>query len=512
MRLPRSSGVLLHPTSLPSPHGIGDLGPEAYRFADFLSETGQRIWQVLPLGPTGHTHSPYQSYSAFAGNPLLVSLPPLVGEGLLDGRALETAPAFTETSVDYEAVTAFQEAAMRHASRRFHEGGAPHLREEYDRFCAENASWLDDYALFRAVKEVHGGAAWHTWDAGLVRREPDALRSWQDRLRPETDDLKFQQFLFFRQWRDLRNYCRDRGIVIMGDIPIYVAHDSSDVWSHPDLFDLDETGAPTVVAGVPPDYFSATGQYWGNPIYRWDVMAARGYAWWIDRIRSMLSMMDILRIDHFRGFEAYWVIPAAETTAVNGHWEAGPRDDLFHAIQNALGTAPLVAENLGLITDEVEALRKRFEFPGMGVLQFAFGPDIRHAGFLPHQYYPNLVAYTGTHDNDTFIGWWQAKGEGTTMSRAAIRQERDFARRYMATTGKDIHWVGIRVIMASVADTAVFPLQDILGLGSEARMNTPGTSGDHNWRWRFRTGALTPDAGERLREMTELYGRLPDGR
>ncbi|MEA3364736.1 MAG: 4-alpha-glucanotransferase, partial [Candidatus Hydrogenedentes bacterium] len=293
------------------------------------------------------------------------------------------------------------------------------------------------------------------------------------------------------------------------DIPIYVAHDSSDVWSHPDLFHLDEKGLPTVVAGVPPDYFSATGQYWGNPIYRWDVMASRQYTWWTDRIRMMLSMVDILRIDHFRGFEAYWAIPAKEETAVNGHWETGPRDDLFHAIMNPLGKLPLVAENLGLITPEVEELRKRFEFPGMGVLQFAFGPDIDHAGFLPHEYYPNMVAYTGTHDNDTFIGWWNAGGKDTTMSKTDIKKERNFARKYMAASGKDINWVGIRVIMSSVADTAVFPLQDILGLGSETRMNTPGTSGNHNWRWRFTGETLTPNLGDRLREMTEIYGRLP---
>ncbi len=512
MRLPRSSGVLLHPTSLPSPHGIGDLGPEARRFADFLHAAGQRIWQVLPLGPTGHTHSPYQSYSAFAGNPLLVDLSSLVPDNLLDGRELESSGVFSEASVDYDAAAAFKEEAMRRASHRFHDGAAPHLQEEYDRFCVENATWLDDYALFRAIKDAHGGDAWHTWDDGLARREPQSLRAWQERLEAETLDVKFRQFLFFRQWHALREYCRERGIAIMGDIPIYVAHDSSDVWSHPDQFHLDEAGKPTVVAGVPPDYFSATGQYWGNPIYRWDVMASQGYAWWIGRIRSMFSIMDILRIDHFRGFESYWVIPATETTAVNGHWEAGPRDALFHAIQNALGTVPLVAENLGLITDEVEALRQRFEFPGMGVLQFAFGPDIDRAGFLPHQYYPNLVAYTGTHDNDTLLGWWQTQGEGTTMSQTALQQERDFARRYMAASGKDIHWVGIRVIMASVADTAVFPLQDVLGLGSEARMNTPGTSGGQNWRWRYPAAALTPDVGERLRELTEIYGRLPGNR
>ncbi len=500
---------MLHPTSLPSHHGIGDLGGEACRFADFLRDAGQRIWQVLPLGPTGHTNSPYQCYSAFAGNPLLVSLDRLVEEGLLSRDVLESVPAFHEASIEYDKVTAFKEGALRQASRNFHGGHAQHLREEFERFCAENASWLDDYALFRAVKETCNGVAWNQWEEGLVRREPDALRAWHEKLRTQIADLKFWQFLFFRQWRHLKDYCRERGIAIMGDIPIYVAHDSSDVWSHPDLFHLDEKGSPTIVAGVPPDYFSATGQYWGNPIYRWDIMASRGYSWWNERIRTMLSMMDILRIDHFRGFEAYWVIPAHEETAVNGHWEPGPRDDLFLAIQNALGQVPLVAENLGLITEEVEALRKRFEFPGMGVLQFAFGPDIEHAGFLPHEYYPNMVAYTGTHDNDTFIGWWRGNGQSTTLTRKTIKQERDFARKYMATSGREINWVGIRVIMASVADTAIFPLQDVLGLGSEARMNTPGTSGDHNWRWRFKANALTPAIAERFRQLTELYGRLP---
>jgi len=509
VRLPRSSGVLLHPTSLPGEHGIGDLGTEAYRFADFLHESGQRLWQVLPLGPTGPANSPYQCYSAHAGNPLLVNLPRLVEEGLLDAAAVESAPGFDRASVDYNSVAQFKEAALRKASRRFHEGGADYLQADYVRFCSDNASWLDDYALFRALKEAHNGVSWNQWEESLVRRDADALRSWKDRLARQIEDSMFAQFLFFRQWRALKDYCRGHGIEIMGDIPIYVAHDSSDVWSHPDLFHLDEKGSPTIVAGVPPDYFSATGQYWGNPIYRWDEMASRGYAWWTDRVRAMLSVMDILRIDHFRGFEAYWVIPAQEKTAVNGHWEPGPRDDLFHAIHNALGQVRLVAENLGLITEEVEALRKRFEFPGMGVLQFAFGPDADHSGFLPHEYYPNMVAYTGTHDNDTFIGWWRAEGEDTTMSRSAVKKERNFARKYMATSGKDINWVGIRVVMASVADTAIFPLQDILGLGSEARMNTPGTSGDHNWRWRFAREALTPNLGERLRELTETYGRLP---
>lgn len=509
MRLPRSSGVLLHPTSLPAGHGIGDLGPEAYRFADFLAASGQRIWQVLPLGPTGHTNSPYQCYSAYAGNPLLISLPLLIEDGLLDADSITKAPEFDGAYVDYGKVTQFKKSTLQAASRRFFEGGADHLRGEYERFCSDNAAWLDDYALFRALKAAQGEAAWNEWEESLIRRDENALAAWKDKLRSQIEDLMFAQFLFFRQWRALKEYCQERHVAIMGDIPIYVAHDSSDVWSHPDLFHLDEKGSPTVVAGVPPDYFSATGQYWGNPIYRWDVMASRQYAWWTDRIRMMLSMVDILRIDHFRGFEAYWAIPAGEDTAVNGHWEEGPRDDLFHAIKNTLGKLPLVAENLGLITPEVEELRERFELPGMGVLQFAFGPDIDHAGFLPHQYYPNMVAYTGTHDNDTFIGWWNATDKDSTMSKTDIKKERTFARKYMATSGKDINWVGIRIIMASVADTAIFPLQDILGLGSEARMNTPGTSGAHNWRWRFTPETLTPEVGERFREITEIYGRLP---
>lgn len=503
--------MLLHPTSLPGRHGNGDLGPEAYRFVDFLVECGQRIWQVLPLGPTGYGDSPYQCFSAFAGNPLLISLEKLRDDGLLTAAEVDEAPAFPEDAVDFGWVIDFRQRLLHTASARFYQRGPGSHWDAYDAFCRDHAFWLEDYALFMAIKAAHGGGPWTSWEPEIARREPAALDAWRNRLGDEILAQRFMQFQFFTQWNALKAYCREHGIEVMGDTPIYVAHDSTDVWAHPELYHLDETGAPTVVAGVPPDYFSATGQLWGNPIYRWDVHAASGYQWWIERVRASLRMVDILRIDHFRGFEAYWEVPASEETAIEGRWVPGPNEGLFHAMQNALGPLPLVAENLGLITDEVEALRRRFEFPGMAVLQFAFGPDVKSAGFLPHEYYPDLVAYTGTHDNATTVGWWQDADHQTGVkTRDWARKTKAFARKYLDTTGRDINWVAIRTVMASVADTAVIPLQDLLGLGNEARMNAPGTTGGGNWRWRFRAGALTEAIAARLRDLTEIYGRLPE--
>ncbi len=495
---------------MPGCFGIGALGAEACRFADYLEGAGQQVWQVLPLGPTGFADSPYQCFSAFAGNPLLICLETLAEQGALRTEELDTPPPFPEKEVDFGWVIEFKYGLLRQASARFAAEASPEEREAFEAFCGEHAAWLDDFALFMAAKQAHGGAVWNTWDARLTQREPDALEHWWHRLAKEVHAQKYWQFEFHRQWLALKHYCNERGIRIMGDIPIYVAHDSADVWAHRELFHLDDEGNPSVVAGVPPDYFSATGQLWGNPIYRWERCAETGFTWWIERLRATFALVDVLRIDHFRGFEDYWEVPAGEETAENGRWVPGPRGELFRAIQEALGPLPIVAENLGYITKEVEALRKEFSFPGMGVLQFAFGPDIDSAGLLPHEYYPDMVAYTGTHDNDATLGWWKgSKEQGAAEDPIHFRKTRTFARKYLATSGRDINWVGIRAIMASVADTAVFPLQDILSLGSEARMNIPGTTGGKNWRWRFAAEQLAEESQKRLRNLTEIYGRLP---
>ncbi len=499
---PRSSGILLHPTSLPGRFGIGELGPEAGRFVEFLSLARQRLWQVLPLGPTGYGDSPYQSFSAFAGNPLLISLEALAGEGLLSRDDLAGAPAFPAQAVDYGAVRAFKLPLLARAVR------PGRLRGEFENFCAANAAWLDDYALFMSLKEVHGGeAAWTRWRPAIARREPEALEHWRHRLASQIECVKFEQFLFFRQWEALRSACRAAGIRVMGDLPIYVAHDSADVWAHPGYFRLDERGDPEAVSGVPPDYFSATGQLWGNPIYRWDALAEDGYRWWIERFRSAFRLFDMLRVDHFRGFEGYWEVPAGETTARNGRWVKGPGAALFRAVEEELGQLPIVAENLGVITPEVENLRGQFGFPGMAVLQFAFGKDPQAPSFKPHNYTRNLAAYSGTHDNDTAAGWWNSTGEGdSTRTAEDVAREKDYARDYLATNGREINWVLIRALMQSVADTVLFPLQDVLGLGSDARMNLPATSSG-NWRWRFCWEMLEPAHAARLARMAELYDR-----
>lgn len=502
MAFPRSSGILLHPTSLPGRYGIGDLGPEAHRFIDFLADAGQRIWQVLPLGPTGYGDSPYQLFSAFAGNPLLVSLDQLAGEGLLSRDELAQSPRFPADEVDYGRVIRFKLPLLRAAFERF-EGSA-----DFDAFRHANAAWLDDFALFMALKAAHGGeAVWSRWEPQVAARRPAAMAEWRARLAKEIEALEFAQYLFARQWRSLHSHARERGIRIMGDLPIYVAHDSADVWANPGLFQLDPAGDPAVMSGVPPDYFSATGQLWGNPIYRWDRMAENGFGWWIGRLRAALAQVDIVRVDHFRGLEAYWEVPAGETTARNGRWVKGPGAALFDALQQALGELPIVAENLGVITPEVEAIRTQFGFPGMAILQFAFGKDPQAPDFKPHNYPRDRVAYTGTHDNDTTVGWWSSAGVGdSTRTAADILEERAFTRKYLATDGREMHWVFIRALMASVADTVLFPLQDVLGLGSAARMNTPAVPSG-NWRWRYRAEMLTPAIAQRLKEMVSIYDR-----
>ena len=497
MRFPRSSGILLHPTSLPGQYGIGDLGDEAYRFVDSLADAKQSLWQVLPLGPTGYGDSPYQCFSAFAGNPLLISPDRLIADGLLTADDVRRVPPFPADQVDYGQVIPYKFDLLRRAAQRFESGASRSLAAAFDAFCREQASWLDDFALFMALKDAHAGAVWNTWAEAIARREPEALRRWRDRLAQAVFSHQFFQFLFFRQWFAVKQYANERGIRIVGDIPIFVAYDSADVWSHPDLFFLDAHGNPTVVAGVPPDVFTETGQLWGNQLYRWDVMQRQSYAWWIERFRATLTQVDILRIDHFIGFTRYWEVPAGEKTAINGKWVPGPGRAIFLAVEQALGKLPIIAEDLGVLTPQVEALRDQFEFPGMKIVQFAFTDDGDNP-FLPHNYPRNCVVYTGTHDNDTSVGWF----------KSAPAREHSFAQRYLARSGDDIAYDFIRAALSSVADTVIVPLQDVLALGSEARMNFPGRPSG-NWVWRFRRDMLGEWQLKRLREMAELYGRAP---
>ena len=508
MKFPRCSGILLHFTSLPGRFGIGDFGPCAYEFADFLHAAGQKLWQVLPLNPTGYADSPYQCFSAFAGNPMLLSLERLRDQGLLHESDLARAPKFPDGSIDYGPVIEFKMSALRRAAENFFANASHSDRPAFDQFCANSRAWLDDYALFMACKDAHAGVMWTLWDPPIRQRTPQALGEWSAKLATEIRAYKFWQFQFFQQWEKLKSYCQQRNIRLMGDVPIYVAHDSADVWSHPELFCLDEMGRPTVVSGVPPDYFSATGQLWGNPIYRWDLLAADGYQWWIDRFRASLSLFDMVRLDHFRGFESYWEVPGTETTAINGRWVQGPGENFLSALQNAFGPLPIVAENLGVITPSVENLRHQFGLPGMSLLQFAFGNDPQGPSFRPHSYSRDLAAYTGGHDNDTTIGWWNSSGAGdSTRSPEDVRKEHDFARAYLNfQDDSEINWVMIRAVLASVANVAVVPMQDVLGLGTEARMNLPGTVSG-NWKWRYRPGALTADLSTRLRTLVSLYDR-----
>jgi 4-alpha-glucanotransferase len=506
VNFPRSSGILLHPTSLPSPFGIGDLGDSAFEFADFLKSSGQRYWQMLPVGPTGYGDSPYQCFSAFAGNSLLISPVRLMEEGLVTAADLESAPNFRENRVDYGPVIDWKTQLLRLAFERFviTEGfNAPQFVE----FTQAAAYWLDDYALFRALKNAQDGKSWNQWEPHVARREPEALRAAGEHLRSQILAEKFYQYLFFKQWRALRSYCHENGIQIVGDIPIFVAFDSADVWAHPDQFKLNEKGDPIVVAGVPPDYFSATGQLWGNPIYNWDRMRADGFRWWIDRVKATLELFDVVRIDHFRGFAASWEVPGGDKTAEHGQWVNVPGRQLFEAIKGALGTLPIIAEDLGVITPDVEVLRDQFGFPGMRIMQFAFGGDPKNHD-LPHNYVRNCVAYTGTHDNDTVVGWFTSKaGPGSTRDDAQVERERRFCLEYLNSDGHEINWDFTRALMASVADIVVVPAQDLLGLGNESRMNLPATT-SNNWDWRLKGGALTEEIGLRLRRMTEVYGRV----
>jgi 4-alpha-glucanotransferase len=507
MKFQRSSGILLHPTSLPGRYGIGELGFEAYQFVDALVRARQSLWQVLPLGPTGYGDSPYQSFSAFAGNTLLISLDLLVKEGLLTEEDLAGAPAFSEERVDFGGVIEFKNAQLERAFERFKQRGSENLRRAFEVFGRYAASWLDDYALFRAVKNRQDGKVWSEWDRELALRDEAALAGTREELADEIEAQEFYQFLFFRQWAALKKYANHKGVSIVGDIPIFVSYDSADVWTHPDLFKLDEHGKPLVVAGVPPDYFSATGQLWGNPIYDWRRMREDEFAWWRERVSTCFELMDILRIDHFRGFAATWEIPAGHETAEHGRWVEVPGRELFSALREKLGTdLPIIAENLGLITPDVERLRRQFGFPGMRILQFGFSSDADNK-FLPHNYEREDVAYTGTHDNDTTLGWFNAQeGVGSTRTAAQIEKEREYCLKYLDTDGREIHWDFIRAVFASVADIAIIPLQDVIGLGTEARMNLPASTGG-NWDWRLRKGDLKEGMLARLSELSDIYGR-----
>jgi len=500
----RTAGLLLHPTSLPGRFGIGDLGPAAHAFVDFLFAAGLGAWQVLPLVPTGYGDSPYQGLDALAGNPLLVSPQLLLEEGLLLEAELGTPPGPGE-QVDYGAVIAWKTGLLRQVAERFEARASPARKAELAAF-RDASPWLDDSCLFAALKGAHGGLAWSRWEPALAAREPAALEKARRELKAELRAQAIAQFLFAGQWAALRARCAERRVRLIGDLPIYPALDSAEVWAFPELFELDERGAPTVVAGVPPDYFSADGQRWGNPVYRWRERAAQCFAFFAERARATLRQVDVVRLDHFRGFEAYWAIPASAPTAASGEWRPGPGEALFAALEQALGGLPFIAENLGVITPAVEALRRRFSLPGMAVLQFAFGDDPQARSFQPHRYQRDTVAYTGTHDNDTAVGWWRSEGGDSTRSAEAVRREKAFARAYLGTDGAEMNWVLIRAALASVASLAVVPAQDVLGLGSEARMNRPATAGG-NWRWRLREGALGPALAERLGELCALYER-----
>jgi len=495
----RISGILLHPTSLPSQWGIGDLGPGAHQFIDFLHASRQGVWQMLPMGPTGYGDSPYQTLSAFAGNPMLISPDLLLEEGLLQEGDFEL-PSFPDEHVDFANVIPFKYGILRKAHANFLKGDFSEIEQRYNSFCTAHAQWLDDFCLFAALKGFHQGKPWISWSVDLVQRKPQALATWSKKLGKEIKRHSFIQFLFYDQWQELHSYATSQDIKLIGDIPIFVAHDSSDVWSHQEWFYLDKKGEPTVVAGVPPDYFSETGQRWGNPLFNWKQLKKENYSFWVDRFKMLSSMFDVIRIDHFRGFASNWEIPAEEETAINGSWKKGPGAGLFKAIERQIGNeVPIIAEDLGVITKDVTEMLDELGFPGMAILQFGFEAvedGLNSSSFLPHNHLHNQVVYTGTHDNDTMRGWWDKQPEEVL----------DFTRRYLNCDGQIIHRDMIRAALASVALLAIFPLQDLLGLGNETRMNEPGTSSG-NWQWRFPDGALSTGLADDLLKMTKLYGR-----
>lgn len=528
MNFERSSGVLLHPTSLPSPYGIGDLGKNAYEFIDFLEKANQSIWQILPLGPTSFGDSPYQSFSTFAGNPLLISPDLLVEKGFLTPEDMEQIPSFSSEKVDYGSVIPYKKKLLDKAFHHFQKNASTEIKKEFKVFCNKNARWLADYTLFSSLKDYfieerrhqgfspaflsfaektkeylsenvqkdyYFGAVWSTWPQELVERRHSAIKKWSEKLSGSMEKYAFQQFEFFQQWLALKAYANEKGIKIIGDIPIFVAYDSADVWSNPKNFYIDSHGYPTVVAGVPPDYFSETGQLWGNPLYNWDFMKSNDYSWWVERIGNTLTLVDILRIDHFRGFDSYWAVPFGNPTAEKGQWRKGPGADLFHSIAKKQGDLPIIAEDLGIITEDVKKLREALAFPGMRILQFAFDGKADNL-YLPHNYEPNTIVYTGTHDNDTTTGWYQN----------ATVAEQDLCRRYMNISGEDIAWDFIRLSMASTAQIAVFPLQDLLKMDSSHRMNTPGIPSG-NWQFRFTWEQVPTSVTEGLQYLSQMFYR-----
>jgi 4-alpha-glucanotransferase len=493
----RSAGILLHPTSLPSPGGIGDLGPAAYEFVDFLAAARQGLWQILPLNPLGHGNSPYSSTSAFAGNVLLISLERLAERGLIAQEHI-VAPDSREGSVDFPRVMQQKLPLLEEAATCFLRHARGEARARFERFVAESAWWLEDYVLFDALRRRHELRSWNSWAPEFAHRDPEALARLRTELHEELDRIRFLQFAFFEQWRALHSYCRARGIKIIGDVAIFVSYDSADVWTHPEIFRLNpQTLEPDFVAGVPPDAFSETGQRWGNPLYRWDELKERGYEWWVKRMSWALESCDIIRLDHFRGFQQYWEIPNSEPTAVHGRWVNGPGDDLFRVLRERLGDLPFIAEDLGIITPDVSELRERLQMPGMRVLQFGFGDPGAHV-YLPHCYQRNTVVYTGTHDNDTTLGWWNS----------ISGNERKFAGALLGHSCDGVNWAMIRLAQSSMANLCVVPLQDVLSLGSEARMNVPSLS-NGNWSWRYKSGALDSELAHKLATLALVTDREP---
>ena len=493
----RSSGILFHPTSLPGKYGIGTLGKEAYAFIDFLKKSRQKLWQIFPLGPTGYGDSPYQSFSSFAGNPYLIDFDLLIEAHLLSEEDLrDVFFGDNEEYIDYGAIYNQKYPLLRKAYENFKSSDNHEMRENLEHFKRENASWLNDYSLYISLKNHFNGLPWNEWAHDIKNREHGAMEHYKNELADDIEYHNFIQFLFFKQWGDVKRYANENGIKIIGDIPIFVAADSSDAWANPEIFLFDEERKPVKVAGVPPDYFSATGQLWGNPLYNWQKLKETNYSWWVERVRANLSTCDIIRIDHFRGFEAYWAVPYGDDTAINGQWEPGPGIDLFNAIKSQLGELPIIAEDLGLMTQGVIDLREATGFPGMKILGFAFDSGEEN-DYLPHTYTKNCVVYTGTHDNDTLIGWFQKAKE----------EDRQFARDYLNSRSDDeIHWDAIRGAWSAVANMAISPVQDFLGLGSEARINTPGVAAG-NWQWRLRHGVLTDELAERIAKLTRVYSR-----
>jgi len=497
MSFPRATGILLHPTSLPSRGGIGDFGPAAYEFLEFLSSAKQGLWQVLPLGPPASGNSPYSSTSAFAGNPLLISLERLAERGWLDPSHVSNLPEAAD-AVDYDSVLHFKSPLLATAARRFLEASSGALRSRFDQFCAENSWWLEDYILFDALRKQYEGQSWNHWPSGLARREPQSLENARTGLTAEISITRVIQFFFWEQWRALRLACAQRSIRMVGDVAIFVDYDSADVWAHPEHYRLKDDLSPEVVSGVPPDAYSADGQRWGNPLYDWRVLREQGYEWWIQRLRWATKTCDYIRLDHFRGFAQFWEIPAHEPTAIHGRWVDGPGEDLFRALREALGSLPFFAEDLGVITPDVVALRERLGVPGMAVLQFGFG-DVGAHVYLPHRLVPNRVVYTGTHDNDTILGWWRALGG----------RERADVESLVGRSEDGVNWALIRAAQGSVAELSVIPMQDVLSLGSESRLNIPSKP-EGNYRWRMRRGAFTQELVQRLAALAEITDRLPE--